>query len=309
VTIEGDTIVVGSTLESSNTTGVNGDQSNTSMAGAGAAYVFTRTGSTWTQQAYLKASTASNMNFGSAVSISGDSLAVGAFGELSNATGINGNQNDVSAGGAGAVYLFTRAGSTWTQQAYIKPSNTRHAFFFGYTVALDKDTLAVGATGETSTATGINGNQADASAIGAGAVYVFTRAGTTWSQQAYVKSSNTQVAGQAFGAGLALRGDLLAVGAPAETSKATGINGDQKDTSLLGAGAVYLFSRTGTTWQQLAYVKPTNTATDADYGQGLSLSADSLAIGSYREPSAATGLNGNQSDKSISGAGAVYVVR
>src|SRR5262249_23709580 len=97
---------------------------------------------------------------------------------------------------------------------------------------------AVGAPGEWSSATGINGDQSDMSAMGAGAVYIFDRSGSTWSQRAYVKASNTR-AKSSFGR-VALDGTTLAVGAPLESSGATGINGNQADTSAPNAGAVYV---------------------------------------------------------------------
>ena len=139
--------------------------------------MFTRSVAAWTQQAYVKASnTGAGDQFGSSVSLSGDGdiLAVGAIGESSAATGIGGNQADNTAPDAGAVYAFTRSVTTWTQQAYVKASNTGSGDRFGTSAALSSDgtTLAVGATGEDSSATGIGGNQADNSAAGAGAVYV-----------------------------------------------------------------------------------------------------------------------------------------
>ena len=99
---------------------------------------------------------------------------------------------------------------------YFKASNTGADDLFGHSIALSADgnTLAVGAVYEDSAATGIGGNQADNSAIDSGAVYVFTRAGSSWSQQAYFKASNTD-AGDGFGDSLALPSDAstLAVGA------------------------------------------------------------------------------------------------
>ena len=211
-------------------------------------YIFTRSSSTWNQQAYIKASNNGTIHpfFGSSVALSadGNTLAVGASDEDSAATGINGNQTDTSANGAGAVYVFTRSGSTWSQQAYIKASNTNAYDTFGWSVALSADgsTLAIGAAGESSAATGINGNQADNSAQFAGAVYVFTRSGSTWSQQAYIKASNTNSFDQ-FGQNVALSadGNTLAVGASDEDSSATGINGNQLDNSVGSAGAVYVY--------------------------------------------------------------------
>ena len=144
------------------------------------------------QQAYLKASnTDAGDAFGSSVAVSGDTVVVGAQRESSNATGVNGDQSDNSAAVAGAAYVFVRNGTTWTQQAYLKASNTEANDLFGISVAVSGDTVVVGADFEASNATGVNGNQADNSASGAGAAYVFVRNGTTWSQQAYLKASNT----------------------------------------------------------------------------------------------------------------------
>ncbi|HWO19249.1 MAG TPA: DUF4215 domain-containing protein, partial [Kofleriaceae bacterium] len=207
---------------------------------------------------YIKASnTGKGDHFGLSVALSADgsTLAVGAFGEDSAASGIGGNQDDNSAERAGAVYVYTWSGTAWGQQAYIKASNTGEDDHFGVSVALSADgsTLAVGAFGEASAATGIGGNQDDNSAGGAGAVYVFERSGTTWSQQAYVKASNTG-AGDCFGGRVALSADgaTLAIGAIWESSAARGIGGNQDDNSAGGAGAVYVFERSGTTWSQQA---------------------------------------------------------
>ena len=115
---------------------------------------YTITANLLSQEAYVKASNAGGSDgFGYSVSLSGDTLAVGAYWEYSNATGINGNEADNSAPFSGAVYVFTRAGTTWTQQAYIKASNTDWWDRFGSSVSLSGGTLAVGAPGEDSNAT------------------------------------------------------------------------------------------------------------------------------------------------------------
>jgi hypothetical protein len=312
---DGSTLAVGAPGESSNATGINGNQASNSAMDSGAVYVFARAGTTWVQEAYVKASnTEAGDYFGARVALSadGNTLAVGARGEDSNATGVNGNQADTSADSAGAVYVFGRMGTTWTQQAYVKASNTRRQLYFGGSVALNADgnTLAVGATADNSNATGINGNQVDTSAPGAGAVFVFVRTGTTWTQQAYVKASNTG-ASDLFGESVALSGDgnSLAVGAEQEQSNATGVNGSQSNNSVRRAGAVYVFTRAGTTWSQQAYVKAFNTAPDAGFGGSVALSADgsTLAVAARYEGSNATGIDGNQADTSAYGAGAVYV--
>ncbi len=199
--------------------------------------------------------------------------------------------------------------------AYIKASNAKKDDQFGFAVALsgDGNTMAVGTTAENSAAKGINGNQADRSALNAGAVYIFIRSGGNWAQQAYVKASNAKASDQ-FGASLALSGDgnTLAVGATGESSSATGINGNQADTSMAGAGAVYVFTRSGATWSQQAYVKASNTGEKEDgdqFGYSIAISSDgnTLATGAIAEKSAATGINGDQSNKAADGAGAVYV--
>ena len=126
------------------------------------------------------------------MAVSGDTVVVGADGEASTATGVNGDQSDNSANFSGAAYVFVRDGTNWSQQAYLKASNTGGADRFGGSVAVSGDTVVVGALGEDSNATGANGNQSDNSAGASGAAYVFVRDGTSWSQQAYLKASNTE---------------------------------------------------------------------------------------------------------------------
>ena len=255
VAISGDTLVVGANSEDSGATGINGDQMNNLSDSSGAAYVFVRDGTNWTQQAYIKASnTGSGDIFGSALSLSGNTLVVGAEGEDSNATGINGNQSDNAATNSGAAYVFVRSGTTWTQQAYLKASNTGASDFFGDAVAASGDSVVVGAFGEDSNATGINGNQSSNAAADSGAAYVFVRSGTTWTQEAYLKASNTE-AGDAFGRSVAASPRTVVVGADGEDSVASGVNGAQNDNSAPQAGAAYAFVRSGSTWLQQAYLK------------------------------------------------------
>ena len=112
-------------------------------------------GPTAAQQAYIKASnTGMGDNFGYSVAVSGDTMVVGAPYEASNATGVNGNQNDNSAPGSGAAYVFVRNGTTWSQQAYLKASNTGASDQFGWSVAVSGDTVVVGANGRTATPPG-----------------------------------------------------------------------------------------------------------------------------------------------------------
>ncbi|MDO8704296.1 MAG: hypothetical protein Q7J84_05045 [Sulfuricaulis sp.] len=245
---DGNTLAVGAHGESSGATGIHGNQSDNITNNAGAVYVFTRSASAWSQQAYVKASnTAAGDAFGASVALSsdGNTLAVGAGAEASAASGIDGDQTDDSTGNAGAVYVFTRRTNIWSQQAYVKASNTGGNDYFGGTsVALSRDgnLLAVGAIGEDSAVTGIGGDQTNRSSGYSGAVYFFARSAGTWSQQSYVKASNTG-AGDTFGRSLGLSsdGNLLAVGAPGESSGAIGVGGNQTDNNTTGAGAIYLY--------------------------------------------------------------------
>ena len=381
---DGNTLAVGAYREDSASTGINNDDSNDSAVEAGAVYVFTRSGDVWSQQAYIKASnTDAGDNFGEQLALSayGNTLAVGASSEASTATGINVDETNNDDASKGAVYVFTRSGNTWSQQTYIKSSYTGD-HRFGRSIAISDDgltlavsshdgvigdgvvsvfsynagwseqdrlhssspssdigtnschiglgsplalsasgnTLAAGDCSERSNAIGIDGDASDTSALNAGAVYVFSRTGSSWSKQAYVKASNTD-ADDNFGASVALSddGDTLAVGAFYENGSDTGVNGDDSDnTNDSGTGAVYVYTRDAGTWSQQAYVKPSNTHADPGhtsyidafyFGLSVSLSADgeTLAVGANTEPSIATGVNGDQTDTSAGGAGAVYL--
>jgi hypothetical protein len=240
VAVSGDTVVVGAIEEDSNTTGINGDQADNSLFTAGAAYVFGRSGTVWSQQAYLKASnTDGGDGLGRSVAVSGDTIVVGASGEDSNSTGVNGDETDNSAGNSGAAYVFIRSGGTWSQQAYLKASNTGADDRFGNSVSVSGDKLVVGAHFEDSNTTGINGDGTNNSAVSSGAAFVFTRSGSNWSQQAYLKASNTD-ANDLFGFSVAISGDTVIVGSPYEDGSTTGVNG--ADNDLTGdSGAVYLF--------------------------------------------------------------------
>ena len=228
VSISGDTLVVAARFEDASAGGGEADNSATN---AGAVYVFVRTGTTWAQQAYLKAPNADQDDeFGTSVSISGNTLAVGAIREASAA---GAGQADNSAPGAGAVYVFVRAGTTWAQQAHLKASNAEGGDQFGSSVSVLGATLVVGALAENSSA---GGGEADNSVQDAGAAYVFVRTGTTWTQQAYLKASNAGT-GDRFGDSVGISGDTLVVGAKGEDSSAAG---GEADNSANGAGAVYV---------------------------------------------------------------------
>ena len=138
------------------------------------------------EEAYVKASNSNGGDyFGFALALDGDTLAVGAYGESGAARGVNGDQTNEGAVHSGAAYVFVRGSAGWTQQAYLKASNADAEDYFGFSVALDGDTLAVGARNEDSAARGVNGDQANNSADRSSAAYVFVRSGSVWTQQAY----------------------------------------------------------------------------------------------------------------------------
>ena len=278
-------------------------------------YIFVRSNQSWQQQAYIEAVDRNEDNlFGGAISLSadGNTLSIGAPWESSAATGINGDQNDNSMVRSGAVYVYIRSGDRWQQQAFIKASNTGTGDQFGSAVAMSANgnTLAVGAPLEKSETTGVNGDQSNDQAPNAGAVYVFVRNDGIWQQEAYVKASNTG-AGDRLGETVSLSadGNTLAFSATGEDSESTGLNGDENVNFFDVSGAAYIFIRNGLVWQQQAYVKASNTGRDDDFGSAIGLSGDgkSLAVGAIFEDSAATGINGDQNDNSLSGSGAVYL--
>jgi hypothetical protein len=205
--------------------GANGES-----AYAGAAYVFTRSGTTWSQQAKLTASDAAgNDNFGRSLDLNGDTAIIGAH-----------REDPTSGTDAGSAYIFTRSGTTWSQQAKLTASDAQEYDYFGRTVRVDGNYAVVGAYGE------------DTGGSSAGAAYVFIRSGTTWSQQQKIVSSDLQ-AGDNFGYDTDIEGDVIVVGAKGE------------DAGGSNAGALYVFTRSGTTWTQQKKL----VASDAAASNGL----------------------------------------
>jgi len=259
--------------------------------------------SAWSQQAYIKsAMTRPNVLFGYSISLNGtgDTLVVAEF--------------DADRG-KGALYVLGRTGGTWSHQARIQPANLENGDSLGYSLAISTDgnTIAAGAADEDCMTPGVNpqGCEKDQPLDNSsGAVWVFARSGTEWTQQAFLKSSNPGKEDW-FGVPIAISGDgnTLAVSAPNEDSAAKGINGKQDDDSASEAGAVYLFTRTGTTWAQQAYVKGSNTEASDEFGSSIALSQDgrTMLVGARGEDSSARGINGNQADNSMRDAGAAYL--
>jgi hypothetical protein len=220
---------------------------DTGGTNAGAAYIFTRSGTSWSQQQKLQSSDIQAGDlFGISVAISSDGTyaIVGAYEEN---------------GGTGAAYIFTRSGSTWTEQAKIVASDPNSNDKFGWSVSISNDNnyVIVGAVND------------DEGGDNAGAAYVFTRSGSTWTQQAKLIASDSQ-ANDWFGYSVAISGDTnhAIVGSPYE---------DTAGSSNNGPGASYIFSRSGSTWTEKRIVRsPTGLEKDF-FGISVTMSSD----GSY----------------------------
>ena len=311
---DGNILAVGAYGESGGSTGIHGAQDLNNATNSGAAYVFRFSGGVWSQQAYIKAPISQGgVYFGIFVSLSGDgnTLAVGEYLNDSGQTGVNDVRSVVSEVNSGAAYVFRFSGGVWSQQAYIKASNTGRSDNFGEVVSLSSDgnTLAVAAPAEAGASTGIDGVQSSNAARGAGAVYLFRFSGGAWSQQAYIKASNTQ-ADDRFGQAMSLSrdGNTLVVSALNEDGASTGVNGLQSGGAVR-AGAAYLFRFSGGAWSQQAYIKASNTGDGDRFGRDVSLSADgnTLAVGGNLEDSSASSVGGDENNDSSSNSGAVYV--
>ena len=241
-----------------NTALVGGEFDNTS---AGAAWVFTRSGSTWTQQ-------------GSKLTGSGE-VGAGLFGE-SVALSSDGNTaligGDYDNGRVGAVWVFTRSGSAWTQQgSKLTGSGVIGEGRFGFSVALSADgnTALVGGAGD-------NG--------GVGAVWVFTRSGSTWTQQGSKLTGSGESGEGVFGASVALSADGN-----------TALIGGYGDNSQVGAA--WVFTRSGSTWtQQGNKLTGSGESGEGVFGASVALSADGN-----------TALIGGYGDNALGGAAWLFV--
>ncbi|WP_325894566.1 FG-GAP repeat protein [Grimontia sp. NTOU-MAR1] len=297
----GNTLAVGAYAEDS-----NADRSSATGAGdSGAVYVYRFASGRWSEEAFIKASNAgASDQFGYSVSVSGDgnTLAVGARYEDSNADGSSATGADNS----GAVYVYRFDSNNWSEEAFIKASNAGATDYFGGAVSLSSNgnTLAVGAYGEDSNADGSN----DTGASDSGAVYVYRSDGSNWSEEAFIKASNTGASDQfGWAVSLSSNGNTLAVGAYSEDSNADGSN----DTGESNSGAVYVYRFASGRWSDEAFIKASNAGASDQFGTSVSLSSNgnTLAVGATKEKSNDTGINGNETDNSVSSRGAAYVYR
>jgi hypothetical protein len=244
VAIDGDTALVGAAS----------DRSTSGLSAAGSAYVFVRSGSTWTQQAKLTLPGArARDQFGWSVALSGNTAVVGAFGRdlaVSTTTPIT---------DAGAVAVFVRSGSTWTFQAELPFIGATAGAYFGWSVAISGNTAAVG----------IPYNRASGGTTGSitGQVHTFLRTGTSWGFHGVIFSI-TSAGGDEFGSSVAMDGNSVLVGAPGANT-----------TGGVAAGRACTFSYNAGSWSEEAcVVAPDGVANDA-FGYAVALSGTTAVVG------------------------------
>ncbi|MBN2342246.1 MAG: integrin [Deltaproteobacteria bacterium] len=307
ISISGNTMVVGSDGDNG-LPPASSWSSDEYVTDVGAAYVFSRNESgQWQEDFYLKGGNSDPEDFfGWSVAVDGSIVVVGAPEEDSAATGVNGDGQNNDAPSAGAAYIFERWNGEWQQRAYVKASNAQAGDRFGWSVNIHDERIAISAIGEAGSISGVNSSQHDNNAVEAGAVYIFEKQNEQWTQTAYLKASNVD-AYDYFGYALSLEGTRLAVGAHGEQSSAQGIDGDQTNNSMNGAGAVYIFELLNGGWQQTAYIKASNSGAEDGFGSALDFSEDTLVVGAQQEDSSSVGVNENGYNDYATFSGAVYV--
>lgn len=227
VAISGNTVVVGSQMENN---------------GIGSAYVFTRNGSIWTQQARLVPSDGqTDDRFGRHVEIDGDTIVVTSI------------FDDETFDRQGSVYVFTRNGSTWTQNAKLVSDTPNLCGEFGESLSVSGNTVVVGCPYNT-----VNG------VINRGTAYVFERSGTTWPlKQKLLALDGTQW--DRFGSGVSIDGSNMLVGALA--------------AGVADNGSAYLFRRRSGTWVQESQFFPLDPAGTPFFGESVAIFGGNLIVG------------------------------
>jgi len=297
VAIDGDYAIVGAHKE---------DGSGTDR---GAAYVFYRTGSSWTEQQKLTPSDSEDNDFfGKSVSIDGEYAIVGAPGKSSNQgfsyifkrSGTSWSQmTKVGAAGSnklgwsvsismpcvimgaygtnsntGAAHIYELQGSSWYGKGALTASDGMISDLFGISVTINGDYVICGSPGH------------DLTYGGEGAAYIFEKPGTGWTTmtetQKIIASDNE--GGDGFGQSVSIDGDRIIVAAPSE------------DGAGNARGAAYIFNRDSSSWSEIAKLIASDAENDDYFGWGVSINSISAIVGAYAEDNA----NGND-------AGAAYL--
>ncbi len=233
VALSGDTAAIGSP--------------NAFTTSQGAAYVLVRSGTSWTQQAKLVANDgAAGDMLGCSIAIDADTLAVGV------------PYRDDQGTDSGGVYVFVRSGTSWSQQAKLLPAGGAAGDQFGTSVSLQGDTLAVGVP------------KRDGASLDMGAVYVFVRSGSSWTQQAVLSASDA-AGGDGFGRSVCLASDALVIGA------------NQKDEHGIDSGAAYVFTRSSTVWTQQTKLVPGDGSSFANFGRAVAMVNGTILVGACQD--------------------------
>ncbi|PHP65408.1 hypothetical protein CSC94_18785 [Zhengella mangrovi] len=283
VAISGDTVVVGA----------NADDDGGS--GSGSAYVFVRSGTSWSQQAKLRASdAATDDQFGWSVAIAGNTAVVGTYSTS-----------------ASSAYVFVRSGTTWSEQQKLAPLVGTYGDLFGSAVAISGDTVVVGAYGD------------DILSLDEGSAYVFVRDGTNWSQQAKLRASDAATEDQ-FGISVAISDDTVVVGAWADGDGgyrsgsayvfarnvttwsqqtklvasdaaeldqfgwSVGISGDRLVVGALGdsdagtnSGSAYVFERSSTSWEEKHKLLASDAEQFDTFGYSVAIFGGTTIVGAF----------------------------
>lgn len=212
---------------------------------SGSVYVFTRSGTNWSQLAKLTAADGAKGDvFGISVALDGDTALIGA--DLDDDKGEN----------SGSVYVYTRSKGTWSQQAKLTAADAGNVDIFGVRVAISGDTALIAARRDDD----------DVNGVDSGSAYVFIRSGTSWTQQAKLTANDAE-AGDLFGFNVALYGDTGIVTAAMDDDKGP------------NSGAAYVFTRSGSDWSQQTKLTAADGAADDVFGWSVSLSGNTAMIG------------------------------
>jgi FG-GAP repeat protein len=294
VAVSNGTVVVGSEWEDGANGGVNGDQNSNAVGKSGAAYVFARNGSTWSSQAYLKLTSPAIVDyFGSAVDVSGETIVVGAWGSLL-APPIWPNYSD------GQAVVFTRSGSTWSQQQVLDVGMSGNASF-GQSVAIDGDTILVGAPGQWGAPLVPGGPEVP----GSGAAHVFVRHGGSWTREGILGAEHYSE-NDNFGWSVAIDGNRVVVGADGEGNGNGGVNPVLIDDSHNNSGAAYAFERIGTVWQSFGYLKAPDPEVKDYYGDDVAIAGHTVIVGVFSDDSPSAGIGGDPVPGGAKDSGAAY---
>jgi cysteine-rich repeat protein len=235
VALDGDTAIIGAS------------RADNQGVPSGSAYVFTRTGGVWTQQAKLLAPGGEyGDSFGSSVALDGDTAVIGASGD---------NDNGLSSGSA---YVFTRTGGVWSEQAKLLASDGSSGDIFGHSVALDGGTAVISALWEDD-----NGSQS-------GSAYVFTQTAGVWTEQTKLLASDGD-AWNFFGSSVALDGDTAVIGA---------LQGESNGSF---PGSAYVFTRTAGVWTEQAKLLASDGEEGDQFGVSVALDGDTAVIGAWED--------------------------